>query len=437
VVGLEPHSQKEQALRGARSFINEISAQGLGMNICYNSNNSLNEMNEEKHIEIKEKLGSRLTALVVVLAFIFGSLGGYFGALKAVKQPGGLSLTASQAITLQEDSAIIDVVKKAGPAVVSIIVTQDVSKYMSNNDFFSPFFGFDGESGVPDFQRTGSGSGFFVSADGIILTNKHVVSDNSAKYTVITQDKKQYEAKVLALDPRNDLAIVKVDIKDAPFLKLADTSGLQIGQRVVAIGNSLGQYPNTVTSGIISGIGRRIVAGGGSGSEELSGVIQTDAAINPGNSGGPLLDVTGAVVGINTAVDRQGESVGFAIPASDASKALGTYQKNGKITRPFLGVRYVSVTPELAKAQSLPKDYGALVVRGTEVTDLAVVPGSPADKAGVSENDILLEVDGKRIDEENSLGNLLRDKQVGDSVNIKIYHRGEEKVVKVVLEEAK
>jgi S1-C subfamily serine protease len=289
----------------------------------------------------------------------------------------------------------------------------------------------------PDVQKIGAGSGFFVSRDGLIITNKHVVTDEAASYTVLTNDRKSYEAKVLTRDPVNDLALLKIDIQNAPTLELADSNAIQIGQKVVAIGNSLGQYENTVTTGVVSGIGRSITAGGQDGSEQLEGVIQTDAAINPGNSGGPLLNILGQVIGINTAIDREGQSVGFAIPSLDAQRGLESFKKNGKITRPFLGVRYVMISPDLAKRQKLPKDYGALVVRGETATDLAVVPGGPADKAGIVENDIILEVNGQKLSEEQTLAGRLRQLQVGDTVSFKVYHRGEEKVVKAQLGESK
>lgn len=398
---------------------------------------------------------SRFIIIVIVLSLIFGGVGGSIGALYLMQKPGfskllqeSESLVKSQNIILNEDSAVIDVVKKTKDAVVSIVVSKDLNKIpgygldpFSSDPFFNFFFngnqGLQEKSSKPNIQQIGAGSGFFVNADGLILTNKHVVEDDSASYTVLTQDGKKYEAKVLAKDPVGDLAIVKIEIKNASFLKLSDSDQLQIGQRVVAIGNSLGQYQNTVTSGIISGIGRKITAGSQEGTEELSGVIQTDAAINPGNSGGPLLNILGEVVGINTAIDQQGQLVGFAIPSNEGAKALESFKTKGKITRIFLGVRYINLTPSLAEDQKLPKENGALIVRGQSITDFAVFPGSPADKAGLVENDIILEVNGKKIDEKNSLADLLKDKKIGDKVNLKVYHKGEEKTVSVVLEEGK
>jgi serine protease Do len=421
-------------------------------------------MNENLNPETQPKSSSlnlKTVATIVFLSLVFGAAGGAFGTAYLVRLPGlqkylpkasGPGMV-SQKIVLNEDSAVIDVVKKASPAVVSIVISKDLSKvpgfgvnpFNFNFDQLSPFFEIPqtqpnkGQSGndQPNIQQVGAGSGFFVSSDGLILTNRHVVSDEQASYTVVTQEGKIYDAKVLARDPRNDLAIIKIDIKDAPFLNLADSSKIQIGQRVIAIGNSLGQYQNTVTTGVVSGIGRSITAGSNDGSEQLEGVIQTDAAINPGNSGGPLLNATAQVIGINTAIDQQGQLVSFAIPSNDAAKALESYKKSGKIVRPFLGVRYIIISKALAQQENLPQDHGALVVRGNSVTDFAVIPGSPADKAGLTENDIILSVDGQTIDENHTLAGLIKDKNVGDAVTLKVYHRGQEKEVKITLEESK
>ncbi len=316
---------------------------------------------------ITYSMNMRVLGAAVLISVIFGAFGGLVGALYLSKFPSfqkiftdngslrGTQSTIQQGI-YKEESATINVVKKDSPAVVSIVISKDLSKIPGfglspfGNDFFNQFYSDQQspQSDKPNIQEIGAGSGFFVTSDGLILTNKHVIADEQASYTVITNDGKSFDATVMARDPVNDLAILKVNIKDAPTLPLVDSSQIEIGQQVVAIGNSLGQYQNTVTSGIVSGIGRSITAGGSDGSEQLEGVIQTDAAINPGNSGGPLLNLAGQVIGINTAIDQQGQSVGFAIPANDASKALAGFQKNGKIARPFLGIRYVTVTQAIA-----------------------------------------------------------------------------------------
>lgn len=385
----------------------------------------------------------RLLALIGLVAIVAGALGGAFGSQSLMRFPELRNLSSNQQLTLQEDSAIVDVVKKASPAVVSIVISQDLNKlpgYSLNSPFgFDPFFSdpFEqSQSDEPNIQQVGAGSGFFVTSDGLILTNKHVVSNEGASYSVVTNDGKSYSAKVVAVDPINDLAIVKIEISNAPTLDLADSNHNQIGQRVVAIGNSLGQYQNTVTSGIISGIGRSITASDGQANEQLEGVIQTDAAINPGNSGGPLLNAAGQVIGINTAVDRGGESVGFAIPSNDAVRALQSFQTAGRIMRPQLGVRYLIINEAVAKERGLARDYGALVVSGNQPGNPAIVPGSAAERAGIQENDIILEVEGTRIDEKYTLSRSLRERSVGDEVKMKIYRDGRELELKVTLGES-
>lgn len=386
---------------------------------------------------------------IVVLALVFGVVGGLYGSLDLARRPffqklfnGNNSSNSAytQNLVLNEESAVTDVVKKAGPAVVSVVISKDINQIQKFQ--FDPF-GFFGQNqttptpSTPNIQEVGAGSGFFVSADGMIVTNKHVVSDATAQYSVITNDGKSYEAKVLAIDPTNDIAIIKIDIKDAPHLDFADSSQLQLGQHVIAIGNSLGQYQNTVTSGIISGIGRSITAGGAGEQEQLDGVIQTDAAINAGNSGGPLLDLTGKVVGINTAIDQQGQSIGFALPANDVKTAVDSFNKDGKITRPYLGVRYMMITDAITKSQKLAKDYGALVISGQTPADVAVIQGSPADKAGLQENDIILEVDGQKLSQDYSLSRALKKYRPNDQISLKIFRNGEEKTVTVTLGETK
>jgi serine protease Do len=392
-----------------------------------------------------------MLAAIVFLSFASGIAGGVLGMSALSNSPRLANFlnqqgvpTIQQQVILQEDSAVVDVVKRSSPAVVSIVISKDLNKIpgFGINPFefdpFSPFFSVPNRtpSSEPNVQQVGAGSGFFVSADGLILTNKHVVSDEQATYTVLTNDGTSYQATVLTRDPVNDLAIVKVDIQDAPTLSLADSAQLEIGQRVIAIGNSLGQYQNTVTTGVVSGIGRSIVAGGTEGGvEALEGVIQTDAAINPGNSGGPLLNSLGQVIGINTAVDREGQLVGFAIPSNDAQKALDSFRKTGRITRPFLGIRYVMITPALAEQEHLPKDYGALIIRGQSAADVPVVPGSAADKAGLKENDIILEVNGQKVEQSATLSKFLKQFQPGDVVRLKVHSQGQERDVNVTLGE--
>lgn len=354
-----------------------------------------------------------------------------------------------------QEEAVVSVVKKTNPAVVSIVITKDVpviERYyerspdtlnpfgdLFGNNFFQPF-----QFQIPQYrqngtqkQEIGGGSGFLISADGLLITNRHVVAQEGAEYTVFTNDGKKYTATVKARDSVNDIAVLKIDGRDLPFLEFGNSDQLEVGQGVIAIGNALGEFRNTVSVGVISGLARSIRAGDGSGqAEQLDQVIQTDAAINPGNSGGPLLNLRGQVIGVNVAVALGSQSVGFALPANMVKSVVDSVQKNGRIIRPFLGVRYVPVTAALKENNNLSVDYGVLVSRGETPEDLAVTPGSPADKAGILEGDIILEIDGQKLDEDTSLASLIRAKQVGDSASLKILSKGQEKTVSVKLEEA-
>ena len=243
---------------------------------------------------------------------------------------------------------------------------------------------------------------------------------------------------MLARDPVLDLAVVKIDMKNLTPLSLGDSDSVKIGETVIAIGNALGEFRNTVTKGVVSGIGRTVTASGtADGSEVIEGAIQTDAAINPGNSGGPLLNLQGEVIGVNTAMSQAGQLIGFALPINEAKRVIDSVERYGKIIRPYVGVRYVMINEEIAKANQLPVQEGALITRGEQRTDLAIMPGSPADKAGLAENDIILELDGQKVDKDNSLARLIARHSPGDTVTLKILHKGEEKEVKVKLEQFK
>ncbi len=346
-----------------------------------------------------------------------------------------------QSVTSQEQM-IIDAVKKAKNSTVSIVITKDVpvlEQYYSNPFGENSPFNFQ----IPQYKQNGTekkevggGSGFLVSSDGYIVTNRHVVSDENAEYTVIMNDgKTKYPAKVIAKDSLNDVAVVKIEAKDLSFLNFADSETLQVGQTAIAIGSPLLEFKNSVSVGVVSGLSRKITAGDGRGmSEQLDGVIQTDAAINPGNSGGPLLNSSGDVIGVNVAV-ASAENIGFSLPSNIVKSIFDSVKKTGKIVHPFLGIRFVPVTKALKDANNLSVDYGVLVMHGQKPEDIAVAPGSPADKAGIAENDIILEVDGTKLDDGVSLPNLIAKKNIGDTVQIKIMHKGEEKTIPVKLEE--
>jgi serine protease Do len=346
-----------------------------------------------------------------------------------------------------QESRIVDIVDAASPAVVSVIATRDVPVMERYYEEYSPF----GDSfsfRVPRWrqdgtreQEVGGGTGFLVSADGLVVTNRHVVSDASAEYAVFTSEGERHEVEVVARDPFIDIAVLQITDESSaesyPYLTFGNSGTLAPGQTVIAIGNALNEFRNSVSVGVVSGLSRSIVAGSGRGQvERLNEVIQTDAAINPGNSGGPLLNTDGQVIGVNVAVAQGTENIGFALPADVVSGIVASVKEYGEIVHPYLGVRYIQVNESLAERNNLSVEYGALVQRGRTREDLAVVPGSPADKAGIEENDIILSVDGQRITPEQTLGELIRRQSVGETVELTLLHDGTRETLTVTLERA-
>ncbi|MBI5913314.1 trypsin-like peptidase domain-containing protein [Candidatus Azambacteria bacterium] len=347
-----------------------------------------------------------------------------------------------------QEQMIVDIVKRSQDAVVSVIATKDLP--VLEQSFVDPFQGFGfpndffGGLQVPQYQQKGtekrevsSGTGFIVSSDGLVLTNKHVVSDDNAEFTVLMNNGDKYPATVLARDPVQDIAILKIEKKGLSVLALGDSDAIETGQTVIAIGNALGEFRNTVSVGVISGMWRTITAQGGGTMETLEDLIQTDAAINPGNSGGPLFNLAGEVIGINTAMSQAAQNIGFALPVNKAKRDIEQVKKTGKISYPFLGVRYVLIDADLQKKNDLLVDYGALISRGETSADLAVTPGSPADIAGIVENDIILEANGKKITKDNPLAKTIQASKVGDAIRLKVLHKGTEKTVTATLAERK
>ena len=284
--------------------------------------------------------------------------------------------------------------------------------------------------------QIGGGSGFIVSEDGYVFTSNHVVSDVNAEYTVIVDPKHKYSAKVLSRNPIDDIAVLKIDAKDLPCLDLADSNNIELGQDVVAVGNALGEFTDTLSAGIVSGLSRYITAFGGieNGMQNLRGLIQTDAAINPGNSGGPLVDMDGKVIGINTAMIMGAQNIGFAIPINYAKKDLEEVKKFGKIIMPFLGVKYVLISKEMSAVNKLPVDDGALVVR-EQLGESPVVKGSAADMAGIKEWDIILECNGEKISTKNPLAHILQKCKIGGETIFKVLRDKKEVTLKAKLEE--
>ncbi len=400
-----------------------------------------------------DKIKSFLTFIAV--AILAGFLGGYVANKpnsNYVISPNVSGITGqnnSQQLVIPKTSfaqeeAITGIVKKYSPAVVSVIVSKDVpvleNCYVNpfgNDPFFQQFFG---NIQIPSQcqngykkQEVGGGTGFIISSDGLILTNKHVVSDTAAEYTVLTNDEKKYTATVLARDPLKDLAVIKIEASNLPTVVLGNSDDLQIGQTVIAIGNALGEFRNTVSTGIISGLARTIIASGGGQSEELRNIIQTDAAINPGNSGGPLLNLRGEVIGVNAAVAEGAQGIGFALPINEAKKAVNGVKTQGKIVYPFIGINYVSITETIQKDNKLPVAEGAWIKPQAS----AIVKASPAEKAGLKAGDIITEVNGEKVTAKNVLGDVIQKYNVGDIIKLKVLRDGYALEISVTLEERK
>ena len=339
------------------------------------------------------------------------------------------------------DKLTIDAVKKVEPSVVSIVISKQMPKVKSlyGAPFMNPFAFGEVEGNQTEKVKIGGGSGFIVHPDGLVLTNKHVVFDPDSEYTVIMSDLKEYSGKVVARDPITDIAVVKINATGLPTARLGNSSKLEPGQTVMAIGNALGLFSNTVSKGIISGLARRISASLGSGGEmeHLRGVLQTDVAINQGNSGGPLVDLNGEVVGINTAIIYGAQNIDFSIPINWAKEDLEDIIKHGRIIKPFIGLQYIMLNKELQKTYSLPVDYGALVVRDHIPHSSAVVPDSPAAKAGIQENDIITFLNGEKLTDAKDLQDIIQHCTVGDDIELTVLRKNDTLNLKTKLVERK
>lgn len=364
----------------------------------------------------------RLIILVIILLIILALWNGLMQASpqlrnffnnETVQNP----LTPSRSVeVIPEESVIIDVVKEVGPSVVTV-----AARTSQENLFENDPFGFFGPRDEESDEPQDIGSGFVVSEDGLIVTNKHVVSNPGVTYSIITNDERTLTIERIYRDPNNDIALVKVNTGGQRLrpVVMGDSSKIQVGQLAIAIGTALGEFRNTVTTGVISGIGRGITAGSyfQGFTEQLDDVIQTDAAINPGNSGGPLLNSSGQVIGVNTAVSSSAQNIGFALPINTIKDAIANFNETGGFNRPYLGVAYRMVPPDVAESNDVPQ--------GAYVQD--IVEGSPAQKAGVKVGDIITAFDGREIgDESNALANLISRKKVGDTVTLRVWRENAE-----------
>jgi len=303
-----------------------------------------------------------------------------------------------------EQSQIIDVTEKVSPAVVRISTTQVVSDF-----FFS-------------YETSGLGSGYIISPSGEIVTNNHVVS-GAKKITVTLSDGSEYDATVIGTDPSSDIALIKIEGSNFPYLTFGDSSALKVGQTVIAIGNPYG-LDHTVTTGVISALERTLTFEDGT---TLVGVIQTDAAINPGNSGGPLLTLSGDVIGMNTAMQQSAQGIGFAVSSNTIIKVISDLKLYGKVVWPFLGISGVSITDDIAKRNNLPTTKGVLIVQ--------VYPGTSASYAGLKVYDIIIKFNGNDISSVQEITKYLRQHKIGDKVKIEIYRDNKKMELEITLME--
>lgn len=381
-----------------------------------------------RKVDLKELSIIIAIALVVLASLASGAIADrLFGISSLDRFFPRFGIKTYQQKVVQEESVVIDVVKQVGPSVVTVSAQTPKRNIIQ----FSPFGGF--SQGTQGGTPQDIGSGFVVSPDGLIVTNKHVVADTSLSYKVSTSDGKTYDVKEISRDPSNDIAILKISPSAGSGLQpveLGDSSGLQVGQFVIAIGTALGEFRNTVTTGVISGLGRGIDAGDNFQGyvERLDNVIQTDAAINPGNSGGPLLNSAGQVIGINVAVAQGANNIGFSIPINTVKDALNQFKSTGKFPgKAFLGVEYQTINQQVALLNGVPQ--GAYVVN--------VVAGSPADKAGIQAGDVIFKIDGQATNDANAgLAKIISSKKIGDMINLEIWRNGSTLKLSVTLSEA-
>jgi serine protease Do len=314
--------------------------------------------------------------------------------------------------------------------LVSIVAAKDLpilERFLIDpfgSDIFSDFF----DTNETERREIGRGTGFIVTDDGLIITNKHVVADNVAEYTVILNSGKSYNADILARDPIHDIAIAKINGGPFPTIPLGNSNNIRIGQTVIAIGNALGQFQNSVSVGVISGAERTI-----GGSLDLQRVFQTDAAINLGNSGGPLLSTKGEVIGVSTAIISGAENIGFAVPIDIVVRDLEQLRKEGRIAYPFLGVRYVVITDALQAELNLSTNSGVLIIG--DDNSPGIIPGSPASVAGIREQDSITHVDGIALTRDNSLAEKIQMKDIGDIVQLTVQRNGKQLSFTVTLSE--
>lgn len=370
-------------------------------------------------------LGGLLIGIFLMIVFVSGAVSQKLWGLPILKN---LATTTNEQIReriVMEESDVSQVAEKVANGVVTVSYKRETP--VMQQYFLDPFgvFGGSRPSGEVKTDQVDIGSGFVVDKSGLVVTNKHVVSQGSpSDYKIILKDDSEHQVEKIWRDPVNDLAILKISSTDLPEMELGNSDNLKVGNFVIAIGTALGEFRHTVTTGVVSGLGRGITAGDGfTSAEKLDNVIQTDAAINPGNSGGPLLNSVGQVIGVNVAVSQSGNGIGFALPINVVKESLQNFNATGQFDRPFFGVRYQMITKEQGILNRVPS--GAYIVE--------VVSGSSADKSGIVKGDIVTLFDGKDLAEEKEgLSGLLSKKKIGDKVEVEYYR--DKEIKKMVVE---
>jgi len=389
---------------------------------------------------VHHKIASLGVVFLLIISMATGFLGGWIGAnSKLNANLDSTSTTTQKEVVSSQDQLISNIAKTVSQSVVSVNVTSQATSSSSG------LFGFNFPQQTQ--QQQSAGTGIILSSSGLIVTNRHVVPAGTTNVSVTLSDGTQLnDVQVVGRTSQSDsldIAFLKINNTKGHKLvpvQLGDSSKMKIGDSVVAIGNALGQFQNTVTSGIISGYGRTVQAsdqGSTSTSENLEDLFQTDAAINEGNSGGPLVNLDGQVIGINTAVASDAQGIGFAIPINDVSGLIKHVLATGKFAQPYLGVRYLSLTPDYASQLNLSVDNGAYIIPASQDGGQSgVVSGSPADKAGLKEGDVITAVDSTKLDDRHSLTALLDQHSVGDTVTLNILRDGKQQSVRATLEAA-
>lgn len=392
-----------------------------------NNHTSLNQIK----LAIKSRMvaNQKLTTVILLLlaSLGVGFAGGYVGGKSSVDQ-GAQSQQAQRQIISNESELVSQLANEVGAGVVSV----NVESQTTQQTFF-------GDQAV---EAQSAGTGFIINTDGVVITNRHVVPKGTTRVSLTLSDGTELNnVEVIGRTNENDsldVAFLKITDKKGKELKpvkLGDSSVVKVGDKAIAIGNALGQFQNTVTTGVVSGYGRSIEAGDQSSSETLQNLFQTDAAINQGNSGGPLVNINGEVIGVNTAVaGGNAQNIGFAIPINDIQGLIKSVLKSGKLERPYLGVRYVTLTDDYAYQFNLDTKRGAYIA--PTQGQPSILPGSPAEKAGLKEKDIIVKVNNDTIDEKNSLVSVLGRYPVGEKVKLTVIRDGKEVQIDVTLEAA-